>query len=51
MNEEEIEDAIIQYDLKNDDYYNFKTPKSTYALYCIIAIFKHKCIAFTKIKR
>lgn len=49
MNQEEIKEIIKKYDLEDDDYYNFKTPKGTYALYCIICYFERKRLKTTRI--
>lgn len=49
MNQEEIKEVIKKYDLEDDDYYNFKTSKGTYALYCIICCFEHKRLKTTRI--
>lgn len=50
MSEEGIQTAILKWNLKNDDYYNYTTPKSTYALYCIICFFEHRALKTTRIK-
>ena len=49
MNFEEIQKAIKKHNLENDDYYNFSTRKSTYALYYLICIFEHKSMKTTRI--
>ena len=49
MSEEEIQKAIKKWGLENDDYYNFKTPKNTYALYYIVCFFEHKRLKTTRI--
>lgn len=49
MNEQEIKKAIKRWNIE-DEYYNFKTPKSTYALYCIICFFENRNLCVTRIK-
>lgn len=49
MNEQEIQEAMKDWNLENDDYYNYKTPKSTYGLYCIICFFEYKKLKVTRI--
>lgn len=48
MTQEEIEKAIRFWDIE-DEYYNFKTPKSTYATYCMICLFEHRKLKVTRI--
>ncbi len=50
MSDEEIQQAIEEWDLKDDDYYNFNTPKNTYGLYCIICFFEYRKLKTTRIK-
>lgn len=50
MSEEEIQKSIKKWDLENDDYFNFNTPKNTYALYCMICFFEHRKLKTTRIK-
>lgn len=49
MSEQEIDKAIKKLNLENDDYYNYNTPKSTYALYYLICVFEHRSLKVTRI--
>ena len=49
MSEKEINRAIKRWNLENDDYYNFNTLKSTYALYYLICVFEHRKMKITRI--
>lgn len=48
MSEEEIKKAVKFWEIE-DEYYNFKTPKSTYATYCMICFFEHRKLKITRI--
>lgn len=50
MNEQEIEKAIKKWDLL-DEYYNFNTPKSTYAIFCMICFFENRNLEVFRIKK
>lgn len=50
MNQEEIRKAIKYYKLEDDEFFNFKTLKSTYMLYCLLCFFEHKRIKVTRLK-
>lgn len=49
MNEQEIDMAIKKWDLQ-DEYYNFNTPKSTYATFCMICFFENRNLEVFRIK-
>jgi len=49
MSEQEIDEAIKKHHLDEWDNLNFNTPKSTYWIYIIIAIFEHRKISCTRI--
>ena len=49
MSEEEINKAIKKWSLY-DEYYNFDTPKSTYAIFCMICFFENKNLEVFRIK-
>ncbi|MBR3133373.1 MAG: hypothetical protein IKG42_04840 [Clostridia bacterium] len=49
MTEQEIDEAIKEWDIL-DEYYNFDTPKSTYATYCMICFFENRKLEVTRIK-
>jgi hypothetical protein len=48
MTQKEIDEAIKRWDIE-DEYYNFKTPKSTYATYCMICFFENRNLKVTRI--
>lgn len=48
MSEEEIEKAIKKWDIY-DEYYNFDTLKSTYALYCMVCFFENRKLKVVRI--
>lgn len=48
MTEQEIDEAIQKWDIE-DEYYNFNTLKSTYALYYLICVFEHRKLKVTRI--
>lgn len=49
MNQEEIKEAMKKWDLEDDNFYNFKTPKNTYNLYYILCFFESKRLKTTRI--
>lgn len=50
MNEKEINKAIKKWNLQ-DEYYNFNTSKSTYAIYCMICFFENRSLEVFRIKK
>ena len=48
MSDQEIDEAIKKWNIE-DEYYNFNTPKSTYATYCMICFFENRKLKVTRI--